>query len=100
MGKIPPVFLRRYNSHKIEKIMKRGAIHAYFDSKNKEEFKKQLAGDAIDVFLYSVHNIDPEETMTKEDFDNTIDYIINIFNPLMDIYYRNLKRDYPEHHKL
>jgi hypothetical protein len=95
MDKIPPVFLRRYNAHKFEKIMRRGAIHAYWDSKNKEEFKHKLAGDTIDVFLYTIHNIDSEETMTKEDFDNTIDFIFSQFEPLMDMYYKNLKRDYP-----
>ncbi len=34
MKKVPAVFLRRFDSHKFEKIMRRGALSAFFVTKN------------------------------------------------------------------
>ena len=94
MDKLPSFFIRRYNSHKIEKIMKRGVLHAFFDTKNRESFKQELAKSSIDAFLFTLYKIDID-TFEPEIIDSMVDYIINIFNPLMDMYYKNLKRDYP-----
>jgi len=95
MNRVPPVFLRRFNSHKFEKIMRRGAIHAYWDTKNREQFKRELALAAADALLYVGHKIEVETELTKEEMDGIIDFVISIFNPLMDLYYNNLKKDYP-----
>ena len=27
--------------------------------------------------------------------DGIVDFVISIFNPLMDLYYNNIKKDYP-----
>jgi hypothetical protein len=95
MNRVPPVFLRRFNSHKFEKIMRRGAIHAYWDTKNREQFKRELALAAADALLYVGHKIEVETELTKEEMDGIVDFVISIFNPLMDLYYNNLKKDYP-----
>lgn len=95
MNRVPPVFLRRFNSHKFEKIMRRGAIHAYWDTKNREQFKRELALAAADALLYVGHKIEIETELTKEEMDGIVDFVISIFNPLMDLYYNNLKKDYP-----
>ena len=55
MNNLPPFFIRRYDSHKLEKVMKRGAIHAYFDTRNKEDFKIELARTAVETFFYMKH---------------------------------------------
>jgi len=95
MNRVPPVFLRRFNSHKFEKIMRRGAIHAYWDTKNREQFKRELSLAAADALLYVGHKIEVETELTKEEMDGIVDFVINIFNPLMDLYYNNLKKEYP-----
>lgn len=95
MKKVPIVFLRRFNSHKFEKIMRKGAIHAYWDTTNREQFKRELASSAADALLYTGYNIDAEIHLTKEDMDSITDYVIELFNPLMDLYYNNLRKEYP-----
>jgi len=95
MNRVPPVFLRRFNSHKFEKIMRKGAIHAYWDTTNREQFKRELASSAADALLYTVHRIDLETQLTKEEIDGIVDFVISIFNPVMDLYFNNLKKEYP-----
>lgn len=95
MNRVPAVFLRRFNSHKFEKIMRKGAIHAYWDTTNREQFKRELASSAADALLYTVHRIDLETQLTKEEIDGITDYVIEIFNPVMDLYFNNLKKEYP-----
>ena len=75
--------------------MRKGAVHSYWDTTNREQFKRELASSAADVLLYTVHNIDAEAELTKEELDGIIDYVIEIFNPLMDLYYNNLRKEYP-----
>lgn len=94
MNKLPAFFLRRYDAHKIEKIMRRGAIHSYWDTNNKEEFKVDLAKTAVDTFFYMKYKISLDQ-LSVEEWRPIVVFIINQFGPLMDMYYRNLKRDYP-----
>jgi len=94
MNRIPSFFLRRYNSHKIEKIMRRGAIHSYWDSKNKEEFKIELAKTAVDAFFHLKFEISLDQ-LSESEWKPIVDFIIGQFEPLMNMYYRNLKKDYP-----
>jgi len=75
--------------------MRRGAIHAYWDTKNREQFKRELALAAADALLYVGHKIEVETELTKEEMDGIVDFVISIFNPLMDLYYNNLKKEYP-----
>ena len=89
-------FIRRYDGHKFEKLMKRGAVHAFFDSKTKEEFKRELAESTIGTYLYLKDNIDTTDIDPNE-MSSTIDYIISVYGSLMDFYYRDLKKNYPMH---
>jgi hypothetical protein len=94
MDKLPSFFLRRYDSHKIEKIMRRGAIHSYWDTKNKEAFKIDLAKTAVDTFFQLKFDISLDQ-LSESEWEPIVDFIIGQFNPLMDMYYRNFKKDYP-----
>jgi hypothetical protein len=94
MDKLPSFFLRRYDSHKIEKIMRRGAIHSYWDTKNKEAFKIDLAKTAVDTFFNLKFDISLDQ-LSESEWEPIVDFIIGQFNPLMDMYYRNFKKDYP-----
>lgn len=94
MKNLPPFFIRRYDSHKLEKVMKRGAIHAYWDTRNKEDFKVELARTVVEAFFYTKYDIDLGN-IPEEEWESIIDYVIGVFGPLMDMYYRGLKKDYP-----
>ena len=94
MDNLPPFFIRRYDSHKLEKVMKRGAIHAYFDTRNKEDFKVELARTAVETFFYMKYEVDLGN-MSEKEWEPIIDYVVGVFGPLMDLYYRGLKKDYP-----
>ena len=75
--------------------MRRGAIHAYWDTKNREQFKRELALAAADALLYVGYKIEIETELTKEEMDGIVDFVISIFNPVMDLYFNNLKKEYP-----
>ena len=94
MDKLPSFFLRRYDSHKIEKIMRRGAIHSYWDTKNKEAFKIDLTKTAVDTFFHLKFDISLDQ-LSESEWEPIVDFIIGQFSPLMDMYYRNFKKDYP-----
>ena len=74
--------------------MRRGAIHSYWDSKNKEEFKIELAKTAVDAFFHLKFEISLDQ-LSESEWKPIVDFIIGQFEPLMDMYYRNLKKDYP-----
>lgn len=94
MNKLPSFFIRRYDSHKFEKVMKRAAIHAYWDTKTKDAFMVELIKSSVDAFFNIKYNISVDN-LSEEDWTSIIDYLIDVFKPLMELYYRNLKRDYP-----
>ncbi len=74
--------------------MRRGAIHSYWDTKNKEAFKIDLAKTAVDTFFQLKFDISLDQ-LSESEWEPIVDFIIGQFNPLMDMYYRNFKRDYP-----
>jgi hypothetical protein len=98
MSELPPFFLRRFNGQKFEKIMKRAAVQAFFVTTNREGFKRELISSSIDTFFYTLHKIDVNE-LDKKEMDKMIEYVLSIFESLIDMYYNNLRRDYPLHHK-
>jgi hypothetical protein len=95
MNNLPNFFIRRFNERSFEEIMKRASIYVFWETKNKEEFKTELAGSTVDTFLHQLYNLDSDDVMTKKQMDNIIDFIIDKYGPLMDMYYKNLKKDYP-----
>ena len=74
--------------------MRRGAIHSYWDTKNKEAFKIDLAKTSVDTFFHLKFDISLDQ-LSESEWEPIVDFIIGQFNPLMDIYYRNFKKDYP-----
>ena len=84
MSKLPLFFLRRYDSHKIEKVMRRAAIHSYWDTKNKDEFKVDLIKSAVDTFFYMKYKISPYNSISEEDWEPIIDFMSDNFGPLID----------------
>ena len=74
--------------------MRRGAIHSYWDTKNKEAFKVDLAKTAVDIFFDLKFGISLDQ-LSESEWEPIVDFIIGQFNPLMDMYYRNCKKDYP-----
>ena len=93
------IFFRRFNSHKFEKVLKQAAIHSFFDTKDKESFKFDLVGSAIDSYLYTKYKIEVVNIFSGEDLKSLINYLISLYEPLIDLYYKNLKKDYPLNHR-
>jgi hypothetical protein len=91
MHNLPNFFIRRFDSHKFEQLIYRYAYQIYFDTNSKKEFKVELAFTAIRIFLKVHCNIDPNKNMTKEDVSEIINFTIDNYGPLMDVYYRNIK---------
>ncbi len=92
--KIPPILLRRYDSHKIEKTMKTIATQIYFGTDNKKEFKEELALKTVANYLWTKYNIDVTE-LRDDELNSMSEYILSIFEPLMNLYYSSAKRHYP-----
>lgn len=92
------IFFRRFKSHKFEKVLKQAAIHSFFDTTDKESFKFDLVGSAIDAYLYTKYKIETVNIFSGEDLKSLIKYLISLYEPLIDLYYKNLKKDYPLHH--
>lgn len=94
MEKLPSFFRRRYDSHKFEKIMRRAAIHAYWDTRTKDEFIVELIKSSVDAFFNTKYDISLDD-LSDEDWYSIISYLVEQFKPLIELYYKNLKRDYP-----
>lgn len=97
MSKLPPFFIRRFDSHKFEKAMRKCINGVYFETKgDKQAFKLSLAEVAIDTYLYYKFNFDIYHSdISENERDSIINYIIEVFNPLMDLYYREMRKLYP-----
>jgi hypothetical protein len=92
--KIPPILLRRYDGHKIEKTMKNIATQVYFGTENKQEFKEELSLKTVANYLWTKYDIDVNE-IKYDDLSSMADYIKELFDPLMDVYYRSARKHYP-----
>lgn len=93
------IFFRRFKSHKFEKVLKQAAIHSFFDTTDKESFKFDLVGSAIDAYLYTKYKIEVVNIFSGEDLKSLINYLISLYEPLIDLYYKNLKKDYPQYNR-
>ena len=80
------IFFRRFKSHKFEKVLKQAAIHSFFDTTDKESFKFDLVGSAIDAYLYTKYKIEVVNIFSGEDLKTLKNYLISLYEPLIDLY--------------
>jgi hypothetical protein len=88
--KLSPFFKRRIDHHKFEKLMRKGIIYMYL-SKNIEQFKYKLVKVTLENYIYYKYNIDIEE-LPQDDVDNFIDYMIETYDSLLEMYYYNERK--------
>jgi len=88
---LPPVFTRRIDLHKFEKMMRKGISYTYYDSQDFKTFKYKLFHVTLENYLFYGYNINLEEVSTK-DIDSFIQYLDDKFGELTKHYYNNFKK--------
>jgi|688.fasta_scaffold236218_1 hypothetical protein len=92
-NKLPLEVIRRLDYHKFEKMMRNGTSYMWHESKSKEEFKHKLLRATLENYLYySKDKIEIDE-LNQDEVNNYIDHLKGIFNPVLDMYYKNLKKE-------
>ena len=90
--KLSPFFKRRIDHHTFEKMMKKGIIYMYFESKSVEEFKYKLVKATLENYIHYKYNIDIED-LPHDDVDNFIDYMVDTYDPVLKMYYYNERKN-------
>ena len=72
------IFFRRFKSNKFEKVLEMGAFHSFFHTADKESFKFDLVGTAIDAYLYTKYKIEVVNVLSGEDLKSLIKYLISL----------------------
>jgi hypothetical protein len=88
------ILIRRFDGHKFEKTLKTIATQVYFGVDSKEEFYDELVFRGIANYLWTKYDIDITE-LKDEDLESMKSYVLDIFKPLIEIYYRNAKKSFP-----
>jgi len=90
--KLSPFFKRRIDHHKFEKMMRKGIIYMYYESKSLEEFKFKLVKATVENYIHYKYNINIED-LPHDDVDNFIDYMVDTYEPLLKTYYYNERKN-------
>lgn len=90
--KLPHFFTRRVDHHKFEKMMRKGIPYMYYDSNSLEEFKYKLVEATLQNYIFYKYNIEIEKELPKEDIDEFVKHMISVYNPVLVMYYRNMKK--------
>ena len=91
-NKLPYFFTRRVDHHKFEKMMRKGIPYMYYDSNSLEEFKYKLVEATLQNYIFYKYNIEIEKELPKEDIDKFVKHMISVYDPVLVMYYRNMKR--------
>jgi hypothetical protein len=89
--KISPFFKRRIDHHKFEKMMRKGIIYMYYESKSLDEFKFKLVKATLENYIHYKYNIDIED-LPHDEVDNFIDYMVEVYEPVLKMYYYNERK--------
>ena len=91
-NKLPYFFTRRVDHHKFEKMMRKGIPYMYYDSNSLEEFKYKLVEATLENYIFNKYNIEIEKELPKEDIDTFVKHMISVYDPVLIMYYRNMKK--------
>lgn len=92
-NKLPLEVIRRLDYHKFEKMMRNGTSYIWYESKSKEEFKHKLLRATLENYLYYSKDKIEIDDLNQDEVNNYIDHLKEIFNPVLDMYYKNLKKE-------
>jgi len=91
-SKLPSSFRRRLDLHKFEKIMKKGIVYVYYDSNSLEEFKNKLIQATLENYIFNKYEKELEE-FPQSEIDAATAHLLQVFDPLLTMYYRNTKNE-------
>ena len=91
-SKLPSSFRRRLDLHKFEKIMKKGIVYVYYDSNSLEEFKNKLILATLENYIFYKYEKELEE-FPQNEIDAATAHLLQVFDPLLTMYYRNTKNE-------
>jgi hypothetical protein len=63
----------------------------YYESTSKKDFKYRLLHNTLDQYFHSKHQININD-VKEDDVNSIIDYLIDIFGSLVDMYYINIRK--------
>jgi hypothetical protein len=86
--KLPSFFTRRIDHHKFEKMMRKGIPYIFHDSNSLQEFKYKLVEATLENYIHYKYDINIDE-LPQEDKDTFIQYMIEVYDPVLTAYYRN-----------
>jgi len=86
--KLPSFFTRRVDHHKFEKMMRKGIPYIFHDSNSLQEFKYKLVEATLENYIHDKYDINIDE-LPQEDKDTFIQYMIDVYDPVLTAYYRN-----------
>jgi hypothetical protein len=84
-------FKRRINHHKFEKMLRQGISYIFYDSSSLKEFKWKLVEATLQNYIHYKYDFDIDE-LPKDEVDNYIKYMIDLYDPLLFRYYHNQKK--------
>ena len=90
--KLPSFFNRRIDHYKFETIMIKGIPYIFYDTNTLEEFKYKLIKLTLQNYIYYKYNIEISEELPKEDIDLYVKHMISVYNPVLEMYYKNMKK--------
>ena len=92
-NKLPLEITRRLDNHKFEKMMRNGTSYIWHESISKDEFKYKLLKATLENYLYYSNDKIEIDKLNQDKVNNYIDHLKKIFNPVLDKYYSNLKKE-------
>jgi hypothetical protein len=84
-------FKRRIDHHKFEKMLRQGISYIFYDSSSLKEFKWKLVEATLQNYIHYKYDFDIDE-LPKDEVDNYIKYMIDLYDPLLFRYYHNQKK--------
>jgi hypothetical protein len=72
--------------------MIKGIPYIFYDTNTLEEFKYKLIELTLQNYIYYKYNIEISEELPKEDIDLYVKHMISVYNPVLEMYYKNMKK--------
>jgi hypothetical protein len=73
-------------------MLLKGSSYVYYDSNSLDEFKHKLIQATLENYIFYKYQNELEE-FPESEIQNAVTYLLNVFDPLLIAYYRNLKRN-------
>jgi len=89
--KLNPFVLRRIDLDKFESLLNKGSVYMFYESNSLEEFKWKLVTANLENYIYFKYDI--EIDLSDSEYDNVIEYLVNLYSIKLESMYNNLKKE-------